>query len=156
MSWSRKVYEYLSDLLNELKHLQFWGFETFFFFYNSLVMEIHSLHSSIHPSRSSAALFSCLGASLATSHFLLLDDVPFILFILKCSFLPCKFIILNLTVNSSMNFEPCVIFLGSCSPVLSWSLLQHQHTPLHPLSDGHLPGRIWTELLCHLSWKHLH
>lgn len=96
------------------------------------------------------------GASLAESHFLLLDDVPFILFILKCSILPCKFIIVHLTVNSSMNFEPCVIFLGFCSPVLYWPLLQHQHTPLHPLSDGHLPGRIWTELLCHLSWKHLH
>lgn len=45
---------------------------------------------------------------------------------------------------------------GCCSPVLSRTLLQHQHPPLHPLSDGHLPGGVWTELLRRLSRKHHH
>lgn len=43
-----------------------------------------------------------------------------------------------------------------CSPVLSRTLLQHQHPPLHPLSHWHIPGRVWPELLRGLSGKHNH
>lgn len=46
--------------------------------------------------------------------------------------------------------------LGPCSPVLSRTLLQHQHTPLHPLSDGHLSRGVWAELLRGLPRKHNH
>lgn len=45
---------------------------------------------------------------------------------------------------------------GSCSPVLSGSLLQHQHAPLHPLSHGHLPGGVRAELLRGLPREHHH
>lgn len=45
---------------------------------------------------------------------------------------------------------------GPCSAMFSRTLLQHQHTPLHPLSYWHLSGGVWPELLRRLSRKHNH
>lgn len=49
-----------------------------------------------------------------------------------------------------------MLCFAPCSPVLSGTLLQHQHTPLHPLPHRHLPGGVWPELLRRLSRKHNH
>ncbi|XP_035273026.1 signal peptide, CUB and EGF-like domain-containing protein 2 isoform X3 [Anguilla anguilla] len=52
--------------------------------------------------------------------------------------------------SGALSFQDCE------TKVLSWTLLQHQHTPLHPLPHRDLSGRVWPELLHGLPRKHHH